>query len=110
MTIGNRIAYALNTSGKKPADLAKYLETKQSTISGWLHDGKTPAADRIVRICEFLGVSIQWLLTGEDTQTPEALKDVKIAFYGEVFHGLNESQIEMLIDMARIMKSKNKVE
>ncbi|MCL2215445.1 MAG: helix-turn-helix domain-containing protein [Defluviitaleaceae bacterium] len=65
MAIGNRILLAFELSGKSPASLAKHLETKQSTISGWCKDGKIPASDKILPICEFLGISPLWLLSGE---------------------------------------------
>ena len=66
MSIGERIEAALERTGKKQAELARFLNTKQSTISGWTREGRVPAADRILPICEFLQVSPIWLLTGEN--------------------------------------------
>jgi len=64
MSIGERIALALHMSGKNRADLARHLGTQQSTIAGWCKDGKVPSSDRIIPICEFTGVTPEWLLTG----------------------------------------------
>jgi transcriptional regulator with XRE-family HTH domain len=64
MSIGDRILEALSKSGKTQADLARYLSTRTSTITGWVKEGRIPAATSVVPICEFTGVSPMWLLVG----------------------------------------------
>jgi transcriptional regulator with XRE-family HTH domain len=66
MTIGNRVLKLLAEKDLKQKDLAEYLGTKPSTISGWKEGNRNPSSDSIVRICEFLGVSYEYLLTGKD--------------------------------------------
>lgn len=68
MTIGNRVLDLLNKKGLKQKDLASYLGTKPSTVNGWREPNRNPSSDLIVRICEFLGVSVNYLLTGSDAQ------------------------------------------
>ncbi|GHS85545.1 hypothetical protein AGMMS49957_01810 [Synergistales bacterium] len=65
MAIGERILQALNYSGKNQADLARYLSTKPSTVTGWIKEGRIPSANSVIPICEFTGVGVNWLLTGE---------------------------------------------
>jgi transcriptional regulator with XRE-family HTH domain len=65
MSIGERILLALEYSKKNQADLARYLSTKSSTVTGWIKEGRTPSAASVVPICEFTGVTVIWLLTGE---------------------------------------------
>jgi transcriptional regulator with XRE-family HTH domain len=65
VSIGKRILLGLTQSGKNQIDLARYLSTKPSTVTGWIKAGRIPSAASIMPICEFTGVSVSWLLTGE---------------------------------------------
>lgn len=75
MTIGNRVLALLNEKGLKQKDLANYLGTKPSTVNGWKESNRNPSSDLIVRICEFLNVSYDYILTGSEkfthTSSPE---------------------------------------
>ncbi len=66
MTIGNRVIALLKQKNLKQKDLADYLETRSSTVNGWKEENRNPSSDMILPICEFLGVSCEYLLTGED--------------------------------------------
>ena len=67
MTIGNRVLHLLQEKGLKQKDLADYLHTKPSTVNGWKNANRNPSSDLIIPICEFLGVSANYLLTGVDS-------------------------------------------
>jgi transcriptional regulator with XRE-family HTH domain len=69
VSIGDRILLALKQSGKNQADLARHLSTKPSTVTGWIKEGHIPSASVVVPICEFTGISTDWLLTGEGEPT-----------------------------------------
>lgn len=69
MTIGNRVLTLLNEKGLKQKDLADYLGTKPSTVNGWKEPNRNPSSDLIVRICEFLGTSYEFILTGTEKIT-----------------------------------------
>lgn len=69
MTIGNRVLALLNEKGIKQKDLADYLGTKPSTVNGWKESNRNPSSDLIVRICEFLNVSYEFILTGTEKIT-----------------------------------------
>lgn len=69
MTIGNRVLHLLQEKGLKQKDLADYLHTKPSTVNGWKNTNRNPSCDLIIPICEFLGVSANYLLTGADPAT-----------------------------------------
>ena len=66
MTIGNRVLALLKEKGLKQKDLAEYLHTGSSTINGWKSENRNPSSELIVPICEFLGISCEFLLTGEE--------------------------------------------
>lgn len=75
MTIGNRVLSTLDEKGLKQKDLALFLGTKPSTINGWSKENRNPSSDSIARICEFLGVSFEYLLTGVDTSHTVSAED-----------------------------------
>ena len=65
MTIGNRVLELLLEKNLTQKELAQYLGTKPSTINGWKEPNRNPSSRAIVPICEFLGVSYEYLLTGK---------------------------------------------
>lgn len=75
MTIGNRVLEILNAKGLKQKDLAFYLGTKPSTVNGWKESNRNPSSELIVRICEFLQISYEYLLTGKETSTTTVSSD-----------------------------------
>ena len=72
MTIGNRVIHLVKEKGLEQKDLADYLQTSPSTVNGW-KGSKNPSSVFIIPICEFLGVSANYLLTGEDAPTANAV-------------------------------------
>lgn len=74
LSIGERVLLCLEQSNKTQAELARYLNTKQSTVLGWTKLGRSPTADVIIRICEFLNISAEYLLTGKES--PIAITEV----------------------------------
>lgn len=66
MTISERIFDLLEKTGKKQSDLAKAVGVRANTVSDWKTKGANPSAEHISRIADFLGVSCEYLLTGEN--------------------------------------------
>jgi transcriptional regulator with XRE-family HTH domain len=66
MTIGNRVIELLNQKKIRQKDLAEHLGTSPSTINGWRLKNRNPSSDMVIPICDFLGVTPEYLLTGEE--------------------------------------------
>lgn len=66
MNIGNRVLELLKQKQLKQKDLAEYLNTGSSTINGWKSQNRNPSSDMIIPICEFLDITPEYLLTGEE--------------------------------------------
>jgi len=66
VTISQRIFSLMSERSISKSDLAKGTGIKPNTISDWQTKGTNPSADKIACICDFLNVSANWLLTGED--------------------------------------------
>ena len=69
MSIGERVHTLLEEKGKRQKELADFLGTRASTVNGWKQGNKTPSTELLLPICEFLGISIEYLLTGEEKNT-----------------------------------------
>lgn len=64
MLISERIYKYISEKGMTQLEFAKKTGISQSTISDWRRKGTNPSADKIMIICEVLGVSPTELLTG----------------------------------------------
>ena len=70
MTIGERVLSLLKESGKKQKELAEFIGAGTSTISQWKDGNRNPSSELLIPICEFLGVSVEYILTGNDQEYP----------------------------------------
>ncbi len=65
--ITQRMLSLLDEKSLKMADLCRFLEINTSTMTNWKNRGTDPPARYIAPICEFLGVSCEYLLTGKES-------------------------------------------
>ena len=67
MTISERLFKLLDeVPGKSPAGLCRILDIGTSQTTSWKKRNSDPPAKYLPQICEYLGVSISFLITGED--------------------------------------------
>lgn len=64
--ISQRIFTILKSKHLSQRDLASYAGLSPAAISSWKARNTSPSADKLVKISEFLGVSLEYLLTGSD--------------------------------------------
>lgn len=64
MLISERIYKYLAEKGMSQIEFSKRTGISQSTVSDWRRKGTNPSADKIMIICEVLGVSPTELLSG----------------------------------------------
>lgn len=62
MTINEKIFTEIKEKSLKKADLARLLQINTSVVATWEKRGTNPPAEYLVRICEFLNISIYELL------------------------------------------------
>ena len=68
MTLGERI-YKLRTEKEmSQEDLAVALEVSRQSISKWETNGSVPALDKLVKLSEIFGVSLDELVTGKEVE------------------------------------------
>ncbi len=85
MTISQRIFDLMSTQHKTQTALATAIGVRQATVSSWKAKNCDPSADLIAPIAAYLGVSCDYLCTGEE-YTPAAL-DVKQGIFGSGNNG-----------------------
>ena len=67
MQIVDRIDNLLKKKNENRVTLAEVLGIRPQNISAWSARGTVPAADICLRIAEYLGVSVEWLVTGKES-------------------------------------------
>ena len=78
MTISERIFALLADVQREQKELAKYIGAPPSTVTSWKRKGSNPAAEYIPAIAEFLNVSTDFLLTGENKEYRLAPEDEEV--------------------------------
>jgi transcriptional regulator with XRE-family HTH domain len=63
-----RIDKALEVKKASRKDLYISLGLAFNTLSNWDKRGTIPSADIALKIANYLGISVQWLITGKDDQ------------------------------------------
>ena len=63
----DRVESILKEKRLTQIELAEDLGLRRPTLSDWKKNGAVPAADICLRIAEYLGVSVEWLVTGKET-------------------------------------------
>ncbi len=86
MTISQRIFTILKQKHLKQKDLADYSGISTSAISAWNKNNTNPAAESLSIIADFLGVSLEYLITGQENTNKNGVDDIDqlIANYASV--------------------------
>ncbi len=76
MPLADRLTAAMEASGLTQADLARACQVKPPSVHGWLNGkAKFLRGENLLRAAAALGVSQQWLATGEGSMKPSATWD-----------------------------------
>ena len=68
MTISERIFEKLEELSMTQKEFSEKTSIRQSTISEWKKKHTNPSADKIMIICNVLGVEPEWLLSGTEVK------------------------------------------
>lgn len=66
MTIYERYCTVRDSKGLKDSNVAAGTNIGKSTFSDWKSGRSVPKSDKLQKIAEFLGISFEWLSTGEE--------------------------------------------
>ncbi|MDR1210417.1 MAG: helix-turn-helix domain containing protein [Clostridiales bacterium] len=76
MSITERLLDALRRKNISQTQLCEHLGVGTSTVSNWKTCDSDPPAKLVFPICEFIGINITWLLTGEGEMSRNAARPV----------------------------------
>lgn len=66
----DRLEKVLNEKGISKTELAEKIGIRRPTISDWKKNGAIPSGDICLKIAEYLGVSVEWLVRGKEKKSP----------------------------------------
>lgn len=103
MTLSDRIQQLINENNISQSELEKKLGFGKGTISKW--KGTTaPSADKLQKIAEHFGVTIDYLMTGQSYGN-SGPKTLAAHFDGEE---LSEEEMEEILNYVEFVKSRRK--
>ena len=99
----------LEARGLKAADVCRGTGLPSSLFSEWKRGKSTPKADKMKRIADYFGVSIEYLMTGKEsknqTTEPSPVETLAAHFEGEE---LSEEEMEEIMNYVEFVKSRRK--
>lgn len=66
MTIGERVLELIHTKGMTQKEFSECTGIPQSTISDWRRKKQNPGSDKIMSICDVLGIDPYYLISGTE--------------------------------------------
>ena len=115
-------AELLDRSGKKTIDVARATGIPSSTFTDWKKGRSTPKQDKLQKIADYFGVSIEYLMTGKeptiDSSTQGYYIDEETARTAQeiynndkiLFDVYNTVDKERLVDFAKKLAELRKIE
>lgn len=76
MSFSERLENLLKENKITQTKLAEDLHIRRTTISEWKKNGAIPDGDICLKIANYLNVSVEWLITGEDNTLSNELRDI----------------------------------
>lgn len=108
----DRFIQLCEQKGVAPSRAAIDAGISKSLVTKWKANAcKDPSPDVLRKLANYFGMTVSDLLDETKTPTPQGERDildeVDVAFYGD-YKELNESEKEILRDMARVMRERKK--
>lgn len=100
-----RVSLCLKDMNLTRADLARELNTSQSTIFSWFRNGSIPSFDYAIKISNILNVSLDWLATGKGDKVKSENIDVYIPIKS-IWDKLSECNRQELLNFGNYLISK----
>ena len=101
-TIADRIKEICAQKGTSMYKLEKQLNLGNGTIGKWGKNGRQPTYDKAVAVANALGVSADYLLTGEQKEKPAFQMEDGLNEIDAIFEQLTPSRQSKLLELARL--------
>ena len=94
-----------DAQGLKDADVSKGADVSKSTFSDWKSGRSTPKKDKLIRIANFFGVSVDYLMTGEEN--PKKKQADEFNEFITLFNKLNDKDKENIVNLMKSLGKSN---
>ena len=103
----------LDEKGLKNSDVSRETGISNMTLSDWKRGKSTPKQDKMIKIAEFLGVSVEYLTTGKESRLSKINADIDYAILTDddsrniviEYQKLDDGHKEMLKKYMEFLKS-----
>lgn len=95
--IFDRLRSARERSGLTIAELARRAGVPVSTVQGWERRSSGLAVGQVERVCEVLGVSLDWLITGKDAEKL-TLRERRVVMFLRELSAENQLRVVDLVE------------
>ena len=106
--ITQRILSLLEEKSLTATDLCRAIGINTSTMTNWKNRGTDPPAKMIIPICEFLGVSSDYLLTGKKRNSNQSVPSEDSEWLALIHQLPHESAEALIIAVAAMIEENNK--
>lgn len=101
----------LDEKGLKNADIARETGISNMTLSDWKKGKSTPKQDKLMKIADYFGVTVEYLMTGENSKhsDEDTLLDVQISEDFELkeaikkYYALNDRKKKHVIELINLL-------
>ena len=74
MTLGETIRSIRSAKGMSQGDLADALDVSRQSVSKWETDASVPELDKLMKLCDLFGVTMDELVRGVKPELPEKIR------------------------------------
>ena len=78
------------------------LGLANNTSTNWSKRGTVPSADVALRIADYLGVSVRYLVTGDDSEIPIRIREIV-----ELCRSLDDTELNTVLNMLRGLQKRD---
>lgn len=104
----------LDEKGLKNADISRATGIANMTLSDWKNGKSTPKQDKLMKIADYFGVSLNYLMTGSDSKysDTDALLDARISEDTELkeaikkYYFLNDREKKYILELIDLLSEK----
>ena len=108
MTITERLFLVLSNKNLSQKEFAKAINVNEKTVSAWKKNNSLPSADKISDISDFLNISLEYLLTGQEKSPPSYLTENEQKLI-DSFKSLTPVQQGEIIGRVQLMAEQNEI-
>ena len=92
----------MEKKGIRRTDVARATGKTRSAVSDWIKRKVYPTAEDALKIADLLGVSVRYLVTGDDNEIPVRLREIV-----ELCRGLDDKELETVCNMLRGLQKRD---